>query len=241
MRVDAEGENIIYYGGSFNPPHIGHMRLAIETLQAFRWLDPELAILPSFQPPHKKASQLLPFALRVGMITEAIKNLPRISCSEIEASLIPPSYSWNTLCALHDFHPGTKIFFLMGSHDFTMLDTWKNGLDLPQICSLVIAPRGEYGEAEFYRQCQTWWPGGRICEQSRDEFDSARIMQYTCRNMHPIYLEYIHYIDLSSTLIRELWLAGRNIEFLVPEGTGRLMRSESGLIRSIWRENDKKC
>ena len=67
----AEGQGIAVLGGTFNPLHVGHLRLAIEVHEAFAGIASRVDILPNSRPPHKANAAILPFAIRAALIRES--------------------------------------------------------------------------------------------------------------------------------------------------------------------------
>ena len=130
-------------GGSFNPPHIGHLRLAIEVREALGTLVDSLVLVPCGNPPHKRADSLLPFALRAEMTRAAVRGLPGISVSEEEGERQGYSYTWDTLSRYREKLPGRELYFVIGTPDFALLHTWHRGLELPRLCQFIVVARGE--------------------------------------------------------------------------------------------------
>ncbi|MDL2272823.1 nicotinate-nicotinamide nucleotide adenylyltransferase, partial [Desulfovibrio sp. OttesenSCG-928-I05] len=83
------------FGGSFNPPHIGHMRLALEVQEALR--PDRLDFLPTAVSPHKGRRQVLPFTTRARMLEESIKGIPGLAVNPMESERDGPSYTVDTL------------------------------------------------------------------------------------------------------------------------------------------------
>ena len=72
-------------GGSFTPPHVGHLRLAVEAREALGDLVRGVDMVPCARPPHKKTGHLLPFELRAAMLEAALAPLPWLRCNRLEA------------------------------------------------------------------------------------------------------------------------------------------------------------
>lgn len=99
-------------GGTFNPVHAGHIRHALEVGEA---LNLERVLLtPAAVPPHKAAAGLLPFALRVELARAAARGASRLGVNTLEGELDGPSYTFVSLRAWRERHPGVTPFFLMG-------------------------------------------------------------------------------------------------------------------------------
>ena len=72
-------------GGSFNPLHVGHLRLAIEAREALGDLVQGVDMIPCAVPPHKAQSGMLPFELRARMVEACAATLPWLRCNRVEA------------------------------------------------------------------------------------------------------------------------------------------------------------
>jgi nicotinate-nucleotide adenylyltransferase len=125
-------------GGTFDPPHIGHIALAhsaIETLE----LD-EVMMLPAFRNPLKKG-HLTPAKQRMEMISLAIQDDPKLSISDIEISRGGASYAVDTLSELTYIKPTAEYWFILGSDAVKDIDKWKQPQRLLRMCRLAIATR----------------------------------------------------------------------------------------------------
>ena len=131
------------FGGSFNPPHVGHLRLAIEMAETLRPLAGSVELMPCATPPHKVVSGLLPFDLRAAMVEACLDGLPGLSCNRMEAGRPGLSYTWDTLQACREETRERPLFFILGNPDYALLPHWHRGLELPELCQLVAVPRGE--------------------------------------------------------------------------------------------------
>ena len=215
-------------GGTFNPVHNGHIRLAVEAAEALG-LERVLLMLCA-SPPHKGTGNLLPFALRAELVRAAVKSVPFLGVETLEGELPGPSYSWRTLLEWGMRHEGEKPYFLMGAESFAALDTWKRGRELPLFAHLVMVPRaGEDGRV-FYESIRAFWPGslpdGRCAPSSRETVRLAGGGQCT-------FLP-VPRLDISSTFIRRRYLEGRSLLGLMPEEEIALLHAHENLVASSW-------
>ncbi|MBI4597247.1 MAG: nicotinate (nicotinamide) nucleotide adenylyltransferase [Candidatus Omnitrophica bacterium] len=125
------------FGGTFNPIHIGHLLLA-ETAREELSLD-RVLFVPTHQPPHKTAANLLPGAERFQLVQLAIKDHPNFVASDIELTRGGPSYSIETVKTLHAQLPMAKLFLLMGEDMLAV--RWLSWKELKGLCAIVIAHR----------------------------------------------------------------------------------------------------
>ena len=110
------------YGGSFNPIHTGHIRLAQSYLEALS-LD-KILVIPANIPPHKRARQLLPGETRLELCRLACLDDPRLEVSDIELQREGSSYTVDTLRALKVLYPGAELHLIVGSDMFMTMETW---------------------------------------------------------------------------------------------------------------------
>lgn len=230
----------IIYGGSFNPLHIGHMRLALECYAILKDLATGLDFLPAAIPPHKPATGLLPFALRCAMIRQTITNYPDLRCNEIEAERDEPSYTFATLGQLKE-QMAAPLYFLLGSQDFPLLPQWWHGLDLPKECTLVIAPRSEYSADAFMAQVNTFWPGATRKSGPEDNCTRESCAMALLPSGAKLILLPTPPLDISSSRIRKLWLCHKNIDYLVPEPVQQILNAQAEAIRACWQETGRSC
>ena len=137
---------IAFYGGSFNPPHAGHVRCA---QAAAEFLLPDLfLIVPDYLPPHKQlAENSPPPGARLEMCRIAFRSVTAACVSDLELQRIGRSYTSDTMKALRLKYPDDELFLVIGSD---MLFTFSEGHAYRFIlsqCTLVVASRMD-GEAE---------------------------------------------------------------------------------------------
>ena len=125
------------FGGTFNPFHLGHLLLA-ETAREALSLD-RVVFIPTRQPPHKRAHDLLPGPVRMKLIELAIRDHPAFVVSDIELQREGPSYSIDTVKTLRNQLPQAKLFLLMGQDMLSV--PWLAWDELKQLCTIVVAHR----------------------------------------------------------------------------------------------------
>lgn len=130
------------FSGSFNPIHIGHLALA-NYLCEYEELD-EVWFVISPHNPLKKQDELIDDGLRYEMVQTAIAGYPRFRASDFEFHLPRPSYTVDTLKALHEAYPDRSFYFIMGADNWNIINQWKNYQTLLQNYNLLIYPRKDY-------------------------------------------------------------------------------------------------
>ncbi len=136
--------NVGIMGGSFNPPHVGHALLA-HAMLATEALD-ALWIMPVAAHPFGKDS--VSFEHRVEMCRIAFRHLPQVRVIEIEEYLPKPSFTVQTLSALHAVRPGIKPTLIIGSDIIPELPLWRDPEKLPELSNMVVVPRQGAPEIE---------------------------------------------------------------------------------------------
>ena len=131
--------NIGLFGGSFNPIHNGHVRLAKSLLQEAA-LD-EVWFLVSPQNPFKQNQQLLDDDKRLQLVRLALKEEPQLMASDFEFHLPKPSYTWNTLQALEQEYPERKFTLLIGGDNWEAFDKWYRYEDILKRHPIIVYPR----------------------------------------------------------------------------------------------------
>ena len=131
--------NIGLFGGSFNPIHNGHVRLAKSLLQEAA-LD-EVWFLVSPQNPFKQDQQLLDDDKRLQLVRLALKEEPQLMASDFEFHLPKPSYTWNTLQALEQEYPERKFTLLIGGDNWEAFDKWYRYEDILKRYPIIVYPR----------------------------------------------------------------------------------------------------
>ncbi|MBN2204327.1 MAG: nicotinate (nicotinamide) nucleotide adenylyltransferase [Thermoleophilia bacterium] len=125
-------------GGSFNPPHLGHLVIASE---AFYQLGLERVVfVPAADPPHKTVADATPAAVRVEMTRLAIAGDERFCVSTIELDR-GLKYTVDTLRALAGEYPGAELVFIMGSDSLLQFEAWHEPQAILELCRLAVAVR----------------------------------------------------------------------------------------------------
>ena len=191
-------ERIGIYGGTFNPPHIGHIRAAeyaVKELQLDR-----LLVIPSRISPHKQLPKDSPTPQqRLQMLKIATAGLPNMEVSDLELNREGTSYTYQTVQQVRQMYPDAKIYLLMGTDMFLSFHSWRNPELITQDAALAVFYRGDKNEVDAINS--------RVAEV---EWEVELIE-------NPI-------IDISSTQLRRMLVFGCADSFL-PQGVGDYIRS----------------
>jgi nicotinate-nucleotide adenylyltransferase len=179
-------------GGTFNPPHLGHLVCAQE---AWTQLDLDLVLLvPVHSPPHKAIEGDPGVEHRVELCRLAVGDDERLGFSRVEADVAAPSFTVDTLRRLNDSSPEDQLTFIVGGDMAHALPEWRQPEAVLALAELGVAERGGH-RREAILERLAGIPGAP--ERVRF-FDMPRI-------------------DVSSTLIRSRVAAGEPVRYLVPD------------------------
>ena len=219
------------FGGCFNPVHHGHLRLAVEALEILG-LD-RVELVPAAIPPHKGQRGLLPFGLRCRLVQKALHGLPGLHCSLIEGGRPGPSYTGDTLEELARAMPGSRLFFLLGVPDLLTLPSWKDGLALTRKAHFVAVARQDMALKTTQTFVRDHWP--RSGPPILRERDWRRVWEWPLEgDARSILLIRPPYLDISATMIRDYWSAGRDIRFLLPDPVLAELNRKRCLVERYW-------
>ena len=136
-----ERRRIAFFGGSFDPPHLGHIGVA-RAAQVALHLDTVL-FAPVGVQPLKPLGSTASFEDRVAMTELAIKGLPQFAISFADAPDAggTPNYTFDTLLRLRQQFPSAKLFLLIGADSLVGLRHWYRGGEIPFVAPLIVASR----------------------------------------------------------------------------------------------------
>lgn len=139
------------YGGTFNPPHIGHVHAAQEAARVLG-LD-KLLIVPDNVPPHKTLPAGSPTnAQRLEMVRLAFGGIPCAEVSDMELCRAGKSYSVDTVCQVHEQYPDAELWLLMGSDMLEIFHLWHAPEVIVRYAKLATFARGDAGEQEMFEK-----------------------------------------------------------------------------------------
>jgi nicotinate-nucleotide adenylyltransferase len=125
-------------GGTFNPPHIGHLILAQEMLEQLK-LD-KIFFIPTNNPPHKKGKQLEP-KKRFLMAKLAVAGNPNFKVLDLELKRKGKSYTVDTIVELKNKYPRDSFYLIIGSDLAKDFKKWKNSQKIKKMVTIIVAKR----------------------------------------------------------------------------------------------------
>ncbi|MBI5252251.1 MAG: nicotinate (nicotinamide) nucleotide adenylyltransferase [Desulfomonile tiedjei] len=190
-------------GGTFNPPHLGHLRLA-EEVACVHGLS-RVIFIPSLLPPHKGSREMAPSSHRLEMTRKACADNSLLEVSDLELRMDGPSYTVNTLRMLqgHD----VKIHFIMGTDSLREISLWKDYDELFSLSNFIVVKR----PGVDFRAAWTEVPEA-VRKKFRQDGETLVHEEFTTILPSPV-----EGLNISSTRIRNLLKEGRSIRYLVPE------------------------
>ena len=173
-------------GGTFNPPHLGHLICAEEVYDHFKF--DKAIFIPSARPPHKADSEVIDAQHRYMMTVLAVKDNPHFEVSRIELDRPGRSYSIETVRELkRRFDDDTEIYWIIGADSVLEMFIWKNVYELLDMCNFVAINR----------------PGYDLSRADRRFLEKVQLFEVTG-------------VDISASEIRRRVRAGKSIKYLVP-------------------------
>ena len=184
------------FGGTFNPPHLGHLIVAEEVRQNFSL--EKIIFVPSARPPHKDHSPVIHPAYRYRMTILATQNNPFFEVSDIEIHRSGKSYTIDTIKEFRTMYgPEVEIYFIMGGDSIFEMDTWKDPEKILKICTVIVTSR----------------PG----------FDLSKVEDRLKAKVVPTQ---VSHIGISSSVIRQRIREGKSISYYVPKNVEEYILKE---------------
>jgi len=187
------------FGGTFDPPHFGHLIVAQDAAERLS-LDRLLFVVAAL-PPHKLGEDLAPSELRLQMVREAVARNSLLGVSDVELTREGPSYSVDTLRHYRSELPEAELIFLIGADQLAEFHEWQEPEAVGQLATLVaVARKGVYPQEV---------PPLDMPHGIRVEFKQIEVTR----------------VDISSTEIRERVRSGRSIQYMVPREVRTIIES----------------
>ncbi len=190
-------------GGTFDPPHLGHLILAQEALQALGLS--KVLFVPAGEPWRKAGRELSPRAARLAMARLAVEDNPALAVSTVEVDRPGPSYTADTLAQLRDEAGSeTEWFFIMGADSLADFPHWHEPQRILQVARLAVAERPPLDNEAL--------------EESLPEELAETLRERVLWLKMPL-------IEISASTVRERVRRGLSIRYWTPQAVEEYIRS----------------
>lgn len=205
------------FGGSFDPVHIGHLRIA-EEVRGHLGLE-KVFFIPTAMQPLKREATAIAADERLHMIRMSIRGNHFFGASDIEVKRGGISYSIDTVKSYA--RRFDDLYFLMGVDAFSEIDLWKDYRELFLYTNFAVMMRPNHKTTDLMKV---------LPKDIRQEVKGIDRSIYEHASGKRLFLFEITQLDISSTNIRTLVKQGRSIRYLVPDSVERFIR-QKGLYR----------
>lgn len=199
-------------GGTFDPVHYGHLRPALEVMEA---LSPaEVVFVPNATPPHRETPGCSSTE-RLHMLRTAVAGQSGFYVDTRELEREGPSWTVDTLASLREEHATRSLCLMLGTDAFAGLPGWHRWRELLSLAHLVVMQR----------------PGWTVPDTPELEQLLARCRARTIDELHAqpagrIWLQDVTALDISATRIRSLAAQGRDLRYLLPDSVRDIICKE---------------
>lgn len=198
-------------GGTFDPVHFGHLRIALEALEALELA--EVRLLPARQPPHRSDPGAPPEA-RLAMLYSAVADQPGFRVDDRELRRDGLSYMVDTLASFRHALPDRPLCLLLGMDAFVELPRWNRWRQLFELAHLVVLSRpGNWPEL----------PAELTAEVDRRRLPEGSALAGAAAG--GVLFQPVTPLDISATRIRALLAAGCSPRYLLPDAVHDYIRT----------------
>jgi nicotinate-nucleotide adenylyltransferase len=145
LTVMGNVKRIGIFGGSFDPVHLGHIKLALSAKKEYK-LD-SVIFVPARRPPHKRNKNLLSGNKRRKMLSLALKPFPCLSIDAYELKKRAAAFTYRTMEHYRSKFPDSKLYFIAGGDSLAEMRTWKNPERILELSELIVGRRKGAGAA----------------------------------------------------------------------------------------------
>ncbi|MBE7414392.1 MAG: nicotinate-nucleotide adenylyltransferase [Deltaproteobacteria bacterium] len=207
---------VAVFGGTFNPIHLGHLRIAEEAREALSF--ERVVFVPTHITPHKSRESLTPPEARYELVRRAVEGNPGFEVSDIEIRRGGRSFTVDTVRELKRERPESSVSLLIGNDSFNEITSWYEYEGLLSLASLIVVPRPGHpvkkpGEVLPVEVARKFW------------YDSETGAYVNSAGISITYLS-TTLMDISSSAIREKVRKGLSIRYLVPESVLKLIKEQ---------------
>ena len=190
-RMAVAGKSLGILGGTFDPIHMGHLRMAEHVFQRMEL--EQIIFIPAYVPPHKLGQDFAPAEDRYAMTELAVADNPHFIVSDMEIKRTGVSYTIDTIRELHRQYADKELHFIIGADSVAQLHTWHNIEEMLEMTTFVAV----------------WRPGYEGAMEELVRHLGQRARERVLLLDTPVY-------DISSTEIRTRIREGRSLAGLVP-------------------------
>ena len=209
------GRGIGLLGGTFDPVHLAHLRVAEELREAQDLA--EVRLVPCAVPPHKARRDVAAPAHRLRMVQRAVAGVPGLRAWDVELARGGRSYTVDTLRALRArVGDRGRIVFALGWDAFTEFHTWREHTAIFGLCDVVVVTRPSHPATLTLDDFPIAARGGLHYDRVSAGFRHVSGHRVTLQRVTPL--------DISATDVRARVRGGRSIRFLVPDTVRRYIR-----------------
>jgi nicotinate-nucleotide adenylyltransferase len=204
-------KRIAFYGGSFDPPHNGHLTIARKMIDLFALN--EFVFIPAFHAPHKKDKKPTSAFHRFAMLALGTNDKPKMRVSKIELDAPEKPYTFETQAKLKGKFAGAEIFFVIGADSWQEIDTWREWERVLTQTNIIVVTRPG-SEIDFSHVTEKIRK--RIIDLRKSRESKAENQEIKTKDQRPktkdrqIYITDAVNLDVSSTEIRRKIRAKKN-------------------------------
>jgi nicotinate-nucleotide adenylyltransferase len=212
------------FGGTFDPIHFAHLRLAEEAIDAFGF--EQVRFIPAAAPPHRNEPAAAP-ASRIAMARLATQGNPRFAIDDRELKRSGKSYTFDTLSEIRSEHGDRPLCLLMGADAFVQLMTWHRWHELFDLAHIAVAKRPGF-------------PLEQLASSLPDPLREQYLRRYVAdpaalnetRAGH-VFAHELTALDVSATAVRALIKRQASLRYLVPDAVIAYIEEHN-----LYRESD---
>ena len=209
-------------GGTFNPPHLGHLALARHALDELAL--ERVVLMPAHASPFKPAAPDPGPEHRLSMCGLLVRGTPGVSVCALEIERGGDSYTVDTLTAIHASHPEAELTFIVGADTASTLPAWREPARLLQLADLAVAARAGTTREEVLASLRSVGPELTGATQAHAGAEAGRDGHARAERVRFLDLPVI---DVSSSAVRRRAADGRPIEDWVGPDV-------AGYVREQW-------
>lgn len=204
--------NIAVFGGSFNPPHLGHLHLVQSVIESLK-ID-KMLIMPVKTPPHKAADEMAGEHHRLNMCRLAFLKISGCEISDMEIKSEGKSYTVLTMRKLKELYPDDNLFFVMGSDMLLTFKQWFEWQEILSLCTLICISR---------------------CDEDTDKSSKAALELESCNGRCILLRD--EPLEVSSTEIRKKAADNENLSCYLPANVIEYI-NENSLYKKMVRADN---